>query len=80
MDGSNNKVHRIDLDGTIHEFLPDAGHADCLSAGPKGELFAVSSRTGKVMSYDASGKGSLVVEGIRGRHILATPDAALYVT
>ena len=32
------------------------------------------------MSYDASGKGSLVVDGLRGRHILATPDGGLYVT
>ena len=65
---------------TINEFLSDAGQANGLSVGPKGELYAVSSQTGKVMSYDASGKGSLVVDGLRGRHILATPAGGLYVT
>ena len=80
VDGSENKIHRIELDGNIGEFLADAGHANSLSVGPKGELFAASSRTGKVMSYDASGHGSLVVEGLRGRHVLATPSGGLYVT
>jgi gluconolactonase len=80
VDGSEDKIHRIDLDGKINEFFPDAGRADGLTVGPKGELFAVSGRTGRVMSYDASGVGSLVVDGLHGRHILATPDGALYVT
>jgi gluconolactonase len=80
VEGSDNKIRRIDLDGKIGEFLSDAGQADGLTFGPKGELFAVSSRTGKVMSYDASGRGSLVVDGLRGRHILARPDGSLYVT
>ena len=80
VDGADDQIHRIDADGNLGEFLADAGHADGLSVGPKGELFAVSSRTGQVMSYDPSGKGSLVVDGLRGRHILATSDGGLYVT
>jgi gluconolactonase len=80
VEGLENKIHRIDLDGKIKEFLADAGQADGLTIGPKGELFAVSSRTGKVMNYDASGSGSLVVDGLRGRQILATPDGGLYLT
>ena len=32
------------------------------------------------MSYDPSGKGSLVVDGLRGQHLLATPSGGLYVT
>ncbi len=80
VDAAENKIYRIDLDGKISEFLADAGHANGLSVGPKGELYAVSSRTGKVMSYDASGKGTLVVDGLRGQHILAMPDGGLYVT
>ena len=80
VDVSDNKVHRIDLEGNVHEFLSDAGHANSLSVGPQGELFAVSNQTGKVMSYDTSGKGSLIVDGIRGQHILATPTGGLYIT
>ncbi len=80
IDAADNKVNRIDLDGRITEFLSDAGHASGLTVGPHGELFAVSSKTGKIMRYDESARGTLVLEGIRGRHVLATPDGGLYVT
>lgn len=75
-----NKVYRIDLDGNVREFLSDAGHANSLSIGPQGQLYAVSSLTGKIMSYDALGRGHLVAEGIHGQYILATPTGGLYVT
>ena len=32
------------------------------------------------MSYDASGKGTVVMEGLLGHSILARPDGSLYVT
>jgi len=80
VDAAEDKVHRIGLGSDITEFLSDSGHASGLSFGPNGELYAVSSQTGKVMSYEPSGKGSLVVDGIRGQHVLATPTGGLYVT
>jgi gluconolactonase len=80
VDGADDKIYRIDLDGRIQEFLSDAGHANSLSIGAKGELYAVSSRTGKLMSYDPSGRGRLVVDGLPGQHVLATPTGGLYVT
>lgn len=79
-DSPANKIYRISLDGTIKEFLANAQNANGLSFGAKGELYAVSSVTGRIMSYDPAGKGSLVVDGIHGRYILATPDGGLYVT
>ena len=79
-DEAASKVYRIDQDGAIREFLADAGHACGLSVGPGGELFAVSTRTGRVMSYDASGHGTLIADGVRGRHALALPAGGLYVT
>ncbi len=80
VDTAKDKIHRIGLDAGINEFLPDAGHANSLSVGPKGELYTVSSQTGKIMRYDPSGQGSLIVDGIRGQHLLATPTGGLYVT
>ena len=79
-DLANNKVHRLGLDGKHSVFLEDAQHANSLSFGPEGQLFTVSSQTGKVMSYDASGKGSIVVEGLPGEYILAAPGGGAYVT
>ena len=80
VDAQDNKISRIDLDGKVGVFVADAGQANSLSFGADGQLYAVSSATGKIMSYDPSGKGSLVVEGIHGRYILAMPSGGLYVT
>jgi sugar lactone lactonase YvrE/enterochelin esterase-like enzyme len=75
-----NKVFRIDREGHAQVFLSDAGRAESLSFGPQGALYACSSRTGKIMRYDASGGGTLVADGLRGRYVLARPDGSLYVT
>ena len=80
VDTADNKIYRIGLDGKVKVFLSDAGQANSLSFGPEGQLYAVSSKTGKIMSYDPSGKGSLVVDGIRGQYVLAMPGGGLYVT
>ncbi len=80
VDASDNKICRIGLDGKVTVFLSDAGQANGLSFGAEGQLYAVSSTTGKIMSYDRSGNGSLVADGLRGRYILAKPGGGLYVT
>jgi len=79
-DAVDNTISRIGLDGKTSVFLSDAGYANSLSFGPDGQLYAVSSKTGKIMKYDPSGKGSLMADGLRGHSILATPGGGLYVT
>ena len=79
-DAQDNTVYRIDLDGKVNVFLRDAGQANSVSVGPEGQLYAVSCKTGRIMNYDASGKGALVADGIRGRFVLAEPGGGLYVT
>ncbi len=75
-----NRIERIDLEGKIKTFVADAGHADGLSFGADGRLFAVSGQTGKIMSYGPSGEGMAVAEGIHGRHLIAMPTGGLFVT
>ena len=58
-DPATNKIHRIDADGKVGEFLPKAAHANSLTVGPDGQLYAVSSQTGKVMSYDTTARAAL---------------------
>jgi len=79
-DTSNNKIHRIDLDGKVSEFVADAAQAHCVTIGADGTLFTISEKSGKLMRYDAAGKGSVVMDGILGHSILARPDGSLYVT
>ena len=79
-DTTNNKIHRIDLDGRVKEFASDTGNAHCVTVGADGRLYSISEKSGKLMSYDAAGTGSVVVDGILGHSILATPAGGLYVT
>jgi gluconolactonase len=80
VDAASNAIRRIDLDGKVTEFLPDAGHADALAFGPDGKLYAASAETGKIASYDPAGKATTIAEGLRARHLLALPDGGLYAT
>ena len=86
VDPSENKIHLIDVNGKVTEILQDAGQANGLSFGSDGQLYTVSSKTGKVMSYGLKSDGSLdtagrlVVDGLPGQHVLATPTEGLYVT
>ena len=80
VDTSDNKIYRIDHDGKVNVFLSDGGQANGLSFGRDGQLYAVSSKTARIMRYDPSGEGSLVVDGLHGQYILATPGGGLYVT
>ncbi len=79
-DTSNNKIHRIGLDGKVSVFAADTGAAHCVSIGADGTLYTVSEKSGKVMKYDAAGSGGVVLEGIFGHSVLARPDGGLYVT
>ncbi|HWE04066.1 MAG TPA: alpha/beta hydrolase-fold protein [Tepidisphaeraceae bacterium] len=80
VDGQENKISKINLDGKVETFLSDAGRANSLSFGPQGQLYAVSSVTGKVMSYDPAGKGSLIADKLPGLYVLATPSGGIYVS
>ncbi|MDD5349365.1 MAG: alpha/beta hydrolase-fold protein [Chthoniobacteraceae bacterium] len=79
-DPAKNKIHRIGSDGQVSVFLDDAGFANSLAVGAGGELYAISSRTGKVMRYDTAGKGRQIAEGIPGDSLLARPDGSLYAS
>lgn len=80
LDVPANKMYRMGVDGSTQEFLADAGKANSLCIGTQGELYALSSATGKIMRYDPTGKGTLVAAGISGQYVLAAPGGGLYVT
>jgi enterochelin esterase-like enzyme/sugar lactone lactonase YvrE len=79
IDSAKNKIMRIGLDGKISEFLADAGQASGLAIGADGTLYTVSTSTGKIVAYDASGTASLYATGIRGSCAVARSDG-LYVS
>ena len=79
-DTENNKIHRVDLEGKVNEFVADAGHASCVTVDADGKVYTISDESGRLMSYDRAGVGTLVLDGIRGHSILAMPSGGLYVT
>lgn len=79
-DTSSDKIHRIGLDGKVSVFATDTGNAHGLTFGADGKLYSVSEKTGKIVSYDAQGVGSVVLEGLTGQSVLAMPNGGLYVT
>jgi gluconolactonase len=79
-DTPNNKIYRIGIDGHVTPFLKNSGQSNGLSFGINGELYTVSKITGRIMSYDATGKGTLYADGIHGQYILAKPDGGIYVS
>ncbi len=80
VDVAENKLYRIDVGGQVQVFLQDAARANGLTIGPKDEIYTVSSTTGNVMSYDATGQGHMLISGMPGQYVLARSDGTLYVT
>jgi gluconolactonase len=79
-DTTNNKIHRIGLDGNVSVFASNTDQASSLTVGADGALFSVSPYTTKIMRYDASGKSSNVAKEVYGNYILAHPNGGFYVT
>ncbi len=79
-DTTNDKIHRIELDGTVKEFATETGAAHCVSVGVDGKVYTISEKSGVLKSYEASGAGSVVMGDIYGHSLFARPDGSLYVT
>ena len=79
-DTSNDTIHRIGLDGRVTALATNTGRAHGTAVGADGAIYTVSEVSGRLMRHDASGKGSVVMEGLPGHSILARPDGSLYVT
>jgi enterochelin esterase-like enzyme/sugar lactone lactonase YvrE len=77
---TGNRISAIDADGKVKTVVKDTGHANGLSVTADDHLLTVSSETGKIMSYDINGQGSVVLENLRGHSILAMPGGGCYVT
>jgi sugar lactone lactonase YvrE len=79
-DTSTDKIHRIGLDDEVSVFAKKTGNAHCVTVAADGSLYTISEKSGQLLRYDASGKSSVVLDGILGHSILAHPNGSLYVT
>jgi sugar lactone lactonase YvrE len=61
-DPSNNRIHRIGLDGKSSLFAENTNGANGMMFGPDGRLYAGATRTKQIVAYDASGKVEVLAE------------------
>ncbi len=79
IDTHTNRIRRIGLDDRVADFA-DAAQANALSFGAKGELYAASAQTGKILAYDAGGQANEILAGLKARQLLATPQGGLFLS
>lgn len=80
LDAKANQVRQIGADGQPSVRLADARQASGLAVGAKGELYTVSSATGRVLRYEpAGGEPTVLAEGVPGEYAMARADGSLYV-
>ena len=76
----NSRIHKIDLEGKVSVFAENTGKANGLMFGPDGRLFACASGNKQIVSYDESGKSSVVAEGVESNDLCVGQNGNIYVT
>lgn len=77
----NNRIHKIEhATGKVTVFKEDTGGANGLMFGPDGRLFACQNGRKRIAAYDASGKESVIAEGMGSNDIAVTAKGGLYFT
>lgn len=78
-DGANNKIFKIGTDGKIADFVTNSNRGSGQAFGPDGRLYTVNGIQ-QIVAYDATGKATVVAEGIRGNDIVVANNGNIYVT
>ena len=78
-DGNNNKIFKVGLDGKVSEFVTDSNKASGQAFGPDGRLYAVNGIQ-QIVAFDATGKATVIADGIRGNDIVVANNGNIYVT
>jgi gluconolactonase len=77
----NNRIHRIDhSSGKVSLFRENTGGANGLMFGPDGHLYACQNGRRRIVSYDSSGRESVIVEGANCNDLAVTAKGEIYFT
>jgi sugar lactone lactonase YvrE/enterochelin esterase-like enzyme len=74
------KTFKVDLKGTVSEFLADSKRGDGQAFGPDGRLYANAGALEQVVAYDSAGKATMIADGFRGNDLVVRNDGGMYVT
>jgi len=76
----NNKTYKVGLDGKVSEFIADSKRANGQRLGPDGRIYAALMGAEQIVAYDASGKASVIADGLRGNDLVIAHNGNIYVT
>lgn len=73
-------VYKVDLEGKVGEFVPDAPGISGLQWGADGNLYACVAREQRVVRFSPDGKETELVREVRPNDLVVTHDGNLYFT
>lgn len=73
-------VYKVDLEGTMSEFIGDAPGISGLQWGSDGRLYACVAREQRVVVFEKDGKETELVNEVRPNDLVVTHDGNLYFT
>jgi gluconolactonase len=76
----NSKAFKIGLDGKVSLVRENTNRTNGQAFAPDGRLFAVATASQQVLAYDASGKSTVIAEGIGGNDVVVASNGNAYVT
>ncbi len=74
------KAYKLGPDGKPVEFITESKRANGQAFGPDGRLYAVATGTQQILAYDATGRVTVIADGIAGNDLVVAHNGNLYVT
>ena len=76
----NSKTYKVSVDGKLTELMIDAKKASGTSFGADGKRYVAAGGASQIISYDASGKETVVADNIKPNDLVVAKNGNIYVT
>ena len=76
----NSKTYKVSVDGKLSELSIDAKKASGTSFGADGKRYVAAGGASQIISYDASGKETVVADNIKPNDLIVAKNGNIYVT
>ncbi len=76
----NNRIHKIGTDGKVSIFREDTGGVNGTMFGPDGRLYAAQNGRRRIVTYDMSGKETVLAEDVQSNDLAVTAKGDVYFT
>jgi gluconolactonase len=79
-DPTNNRIHKVGLDGKVTVFAENTNGANGMMFGPDGRLYAGATRTRQIVAYDPSGSSQVIAADVTVNDLALNVKGDLYFT